>query len=131
MTLLVPSVGDALCLSLIVNKTAQGNLNLHLYTNNYTPAKTDTISNYTESTAAGYSAKTLTGASWTVATVSGTTTASYASQTFTYTASENLYGYFLTDSTNTTVVYAEAFPSVFAIPSGGGSCSVALNLVAN
>ena len=125
MTLVLPNVGEQLALKLIVNKTTQGNLKLHLFKTNVTPGETDTVTTYTECDAAGYGAITLTGATWTVATDgSGNTTASYPQQTFTFTATQNVYGYYLTDNAGTTLLYAEAFPSVFPIPSGGGSVAV-------
>ena len=132
MTLVVPSVGDSLILQLALNKASPANVKLHLYKTNVTPGKSDTVSTYTEcDTGAGYAAVSLTGSSWTVATANGTTTASYAAQTFTFTSGQSVYGYYVTDSTSTTVLWSEAFPSVFTIPSGGGSVTVTLNLTAN
>ena len=111
MSLLVPNVGNALALGLICNKTTQGNLKLHLFKSNTTPSATDTVSTYTESTAAGYAAVSLTGSNWTISTTSNVTTATYPAQTFTYTAAENVYGYYVTDAGSTTVLFAEAFAS--------------------
>ena len=103
MTLIVPNVGDVLALQRIVNFTATGNLKLHLFVNSYTPAKTDTVSSYIECSATGYAAISLTGASWSVTTVSNTTTGTYPAQTFTLTSSATIYGYYVTESTSTTL----------------------------
>lgn len=110
----------------MLNVTAATNVELRLYSNNLTPALTDTISSYVESSAAGYAGITLTGAGWTVATSSGTTVANYAQQTFSYTTSENVYGYYATRVGNNQVLWAERFSGTvpFAIPSGGGSVSI-------
>jgi hypothetical protein len=132
MSLLVPNCGEVLALGLICNKTSQADLKLHLYKSNTTPAETDTVSTYTESTATGYSVKTLTGASWTITTDGGgVTTASYAAQTFTYTATETVYGYYVTNNAGTTLLFAEKFSDgPYNIPSGGGSVTVTLNWTA-
>lgn len=109
MTLLVPDVGEAVMLNNIVNKVAPQNLVLRLYTNNITPAETDTFATYTEASGSGYSALTLTGASW---TISGTapTNATYAEQTFTFSgALGNVYGYMLNQTTSTILMWAERF----------------------
>jgi len=126
MSLISPNVGEALLLKYMLNVTAATNTELRLYVNNVTPAYTDTVSSYVESSAAGYAGITLTGAGWTVATSSGTTVANYAQQTFSYTTSENVYGYFVTRVGKNEVLWSERFSGTvpFAIPSGGGTVSV-------
>ena len=121
MALLTPNGGEKLVLELIVNKTAAQDLTLHLFSNDVTPAETDTISTYTENAESGYSAKTLTGASWdTTSTIS---TASYAAQTFSFTTSATSYGYFVKHGSS--LLLAERFTGApFNIPSGGGNISV-------
>lgn len=131
MTLLVPDVGDTEALKRILNDATPDNLKLKLYTNNKTPAKADTVANYTESTATGYAAKTLTGTDWTYASNAGVTTASFAAQTFTYTAAETVYGYYVTNNAGTTLMWAELFSSVFNIPSGGGSITITPKFTGN
>lgn len=125
MALLVPDIGEVEMLSRILNKVATGDVKLHLYKNDYTPVEGSALANFTECTAAGYAVKTLTGANWTIATASGISEASYAEQTFNFTATEVVYGYYITDSGTTKVLYAERFTSApFNIPSGGGSVKV-------
>lgn len=133
MTLLAPDTGDQLFLKYALNNTAASNPKLHLYTNNYTPAKGDTTGSYTEcSTATGYAAVTLPGTSWTVSTTSHVTTASYAAQTFTLTASATIYGYYITDNSSSNVLWAELFSGgPFNIPSGGGSVTVTPTITCN
>ena len=114
MALLVPNQGEEIILSLLVNKTAtytQQDLKLKLYSSNTTPGETDTEATYTEATFTGYSAVTLTGASWTI-TTGAPTSASYSQQTFTSSAgsqNQNIYGYYLVQTTSGKLVYAERF----------------------
>lgn len=113
MTLLVPNVGEGKMLNAIVNKAAATDLVLRLYTNDITPAETDTHTSYTETTFTGYSAATLTGSSWTI-TEGNPSYASYAQQTFTSSAgSQNVshYGYYVQYSTSNILAWAERFTS--------------------
>jgi hypothetical protein len=122
MALLVPDAGELNLLSRMLNKVATGDVRLHLYANNYTPVEGSVIGSFTECTASGYASKLLTGASWTITTVTGTTEAVYAEQTFTFTAAQTVYGYYVTDSGSTICLWAEIFTGApFNIPSGGGS----------
>lgn len=101
-----PNAGEDLALKALVNHTAGQNLVLKLYTNNITPAETDTAATYTEAAGNGYSAITLTGSSWSISGGSG----SYAQQTFSFTgALGNVYGYFLVQATSGILVAAERF----------------------
>lgn len=109
MALLFPNGGEDIALAAIVNKTAPQNLVLRLYQNNITPSETDTASTYTDATFTGYVAITLTGASWTV--TPGVNVA-YPQQTFTSSAAQatqNIYGYYLTQVSSGLLVYAERF----------------------
>jgi hypothetical protein len=110
----------------MLNVTIPTNVEMRLYTNDRTPAYTDVVASYVESSAAGYGAITLTGGNWTVATSSGTTVANYAQQTFSYTTSESVYGYFVTRIGKNEVLWAERFSGAvpFNIPSGGGTVSI-------
>lgn len=108
MALNFPDVGENLALEMIVNKTAPQNLSLKLFSNNITPADSDTAGTYTEATFTGYSAITLTGASWNAA--SAGSIAYSAQQTFTRTSTgvtENIYGYYCVQVTSTTLLYSE------------------------
>jgi hypothetical protein len=106
MALNVPDVGENIALEALVNKTAPQNLVLRLYKNNITPADSDTAGTYTEATFPGYAAITLTGASWNAA-ASGSISYS-AQQTFTCsgTATDDIYGYYITQATSGTLVYS-------------------------
>lgn len=126
MGLLSPNVGEVLLLKYMLNYSSPTNVELRLYTNNITPAYTDVLASYTESSAAGYAGLTMAGTSWTVATTTGTTVANYAQQTFSYTTSESVYGYFVTSNGKGQVLWSERFSGAvpFNIPSGGGTVSI-------
>lgn len=107
MAISVPDVGENLALEMLVNKTAAQNLVLKLFSSNTTPAESDVAGTYTEATFSGYTAITLTGASWGAA--SGGSIA-YAQQTFTHNGggtSNSIYGYFVIQTTSGTLVYSE------------------------
>ena len=95
----------------LAQKALANNLELRLYVNDKTPADADVIGGYTQMSTHGYSAKTLTGGSWSVSTVSGKAEASYAQQTFSFTAASlvTVYGYYIVDTSLSKVVFAERF----------------------
>lgn len=124
MALLSPDEGEVVILGIAINNVANENLTLKLFKTDVAPAEGDTSASYTEVTAAGYAAKTLTKGSWTVANVTGVTTATYAEQTFTLTEASACYGYFIIGATSGKVYCAENFGSNFAIPAGGGDIRV-------
>lgn len=102
---------------------------LRLYDTDVTPAEGDTFSDYTESTGSGYSNITLESASWSFAEEAGDTVhADYAQQTFTYSGSDVLYGYYITskdDVGDPIVLWAEKFTDgPYTIPGGGGTVKV-------
>src|ERR1051326_837872 len=103
-----------------------GNLTLKLYTNNHTPVVTDTSAAYTECSATGYAAVTLTGASWTGSTSGGVADYTYPTVVFTFTAGlgQTIYGAYLVDQAGN--VSAGLLDTPFAVPPGGGSLDINL-----
>lgn len=111
MTLLVPNHGEGDSLRYLVNKSAPEDLVLRLFTNNITPAETDTAATYTEAAFTGYGALNLAGANWTV-TEGAPSDATYPQQTFTSSAgAQNVqaYGYYLTRVTSGRIAWCERF----------------------
>lgn len=111
MTLLVPNVGEARMLKLILNNVSQEDVILKLYKNNVTPAEGDVASDYTVADFTGYASLTLTGASWSF-TTGDPSYASYAQQSFTSTAggqSQTIYGYFVVQASSGILLWAERF----------------------
>lgn len=132
MALNFPDAGENLSLEMIVNKTAPQNLLLKLYKNNITPSDTDTAGTYTEATFPGYSAITLTGASWNAA-ASGTIAYS-AQQTFTCSgvATDDIYGYYVVQASSGTILYSERDGSApFAIRNSGDAVKITPTISAN
>ncbi len=122
---ITPDEGEVELLKRGVNKSTPDDLILKLYVNGKTPDESDEIADYTECTADGYSAKTLTGANWTVQTTLGVSEASYAQQTFSLTESATVYGYFIVNTAGTILIFAEKFSDgPYNIPSGGGDIKV-------
>lgn len=101
----------AIALENLVNKTAPQNLVLRLFKNNWTPAVGDDETDATEADFTGYSAKTLTGASWT-STPGNPSEISYAMQEFISSANQtaqNVYGWYITQATSGKAICADRF----------------------
>ena len=122
MAAVYPNGAETIIANYVVGKTGTTEpLTLRLYTNNYTPIETTVVGNLTEATATGYAAISLTGASW--STTDGVS--DYAQQTFTFTAAETCYGYYLTRTTGGELIAAELFSDgPYVVPSGGGTIKV-------
>ena len=127
MALLAPIVGDVLLLRYMLNFQAAVNVEMRLYNNNHTPGVNDSLGSFTESVASNYTATLLTGASWTVASGSPSgATATYAQQSYNFSAADTIYGYFITSNAGTVGPYwAELFTGgPFTLPSSGGTIAV-------
>lgn len=126
MALMVPCVGEREILTRAL--TYEGS-KLKLYTNNYVCTETSVIGDFTECAVAGYAQKSLTAGSWVVSTLSNITTASYAEQEFLPTTAVSVYGYMVSNSAASVVIWAEQFTGApFVIPAGGGSIKITLNI---
>lgn len=135
MALNVPDVGENLILEMLVNKTAPQNLSLRLFTNNITPADSDTTGTYTEATGVnfpGYVALTLTGASWGAASAGSITYGSQQSFTSSGPATADVYGYFVIQVTSLTLVWSERDASApFAVRNTGDAVKLTPVITAN
>ena len=121
----IPDEGEVELLEYMVNKTATGDLILKLFTNDITADGDTAYADMTESTVGDYAPITLTGASWTVATAAGVTTAQYAEQTFSFTTSETVYGYYVVNNADDTLLWVHrASFAPAAIPPVGGVFTV-------
>lgn len=113
MALLVPNEGEAEMLNRILGKLATGDLKLHLYTTQTSlPVEGDVYATYSvnELVATGYSEYTMLNANWTV-TAGEPTEAVHIEVDFAITAggTGDVYGYYVTDSGNTKLYWAEQF----------------------
>lgn len=131
MALVVQNNGEGDALDAFTGKSAMSTLVLKLYQSNTTPAETDTAASYTEYTATGYSAITLTAANWTTSEGAPSQT-SYAQQTFTMTGAGDAYGYYMVRSAGGRIALAERFTGApFSIPGGGGTIKVTPQITAD
>lgn len=126
MTLVVPNQGEALLLNAATGKTAATQWTLRLFSNNKTPANTDTEADYTEVSGGGYAAIALTASNWST-TPGSPTSSSYPQQTFTFTGtiggSGIAYGYYITNAAGA-LVFAERFSSSFTPTNNGDTVKV-------
>jgi len=113
MTILFCNNGEAQSLRYVVNKDGlTENLVYKLFTNNITPAETDTAGSYTEANGGGYAEIEMLGASWTI-TPGAPSSAAYAQQQWGFTgpltASASIYGYFVTRRTSLDLMFSDRF----------------------
>lgn len=98
----VPNEGKLKLVDIMTGKAGQENFTLKLFTNNVTPADTDTAATYTEMTGQGYAAATITMANWDAAVMSGAYgQAAYPEQTFMFNAGgpATIYGHYVVSAT--------------------------------
>ena len=109
MTLLVPDVGECEILDCAFKDASPEALTLKLYSNNYDAVEGSTAGNFTECSGGGYASKALTRAGWnSAATATGTSSITYGTaQTFSFTGSVTVVGYFLVGTTSGTIYWAE------------------------
>lgn len=107
----VPNDGELNLLDFLTANLFDG-LELRLYQNNYTPTDSSQVSNFTECDFSGYVSQTITA--WTAAQIiAGHASSDAAQLTFTRSGgptSNNVYGYFVTDSAGTKIYWAERDP---------------------
>ena len=123
--LVLADEGATQILGTFLRSVTTGDVKLHLYCTNVTPnaSGTDTVSTYTECTGGGYAAVTLTrGTNWTISG-NAPTEAAYLEQTFTFTGAlttnTTIYGYYVTDSGSTVLIWSELLGSTF-VPANNG-----------
>lgn len=126
MALQAPTVGEVILLQYIVNLVSPTNLVLHLYTNDPTIGQSTVIGNITEVAAGvGYNPITLAGTGWTTTTPGSQGTAVYSEVTFTFTTAQSVYGYYVTSTSASTLLWLEKFSGApFTLPAGGGTIAI-------
>lgn len=108
MTLVIPNVGEANTLEQAFRATTPEALILKLYSNDYDPIATSVHGSFTEATIAGYAAKTLTRAGWSAAVGGSPSSITYGTlQTFSFTGTGAVVGYYLVGATSGTIYWAE------------------------
>lgn len=107
--LLMPDASESRAMANVLNKTAPQDLDLCLYTNNYTPIDASVVGDFTEAAGNGYALIQLVAANWTI-TAGAPTEGVYPQQIFTFTGPLGLvYGYFLRERTSGLLKWAERF----------------------
>lgn len=122
MTLVVPNQGEKAFLDLVL---AVG-YTLKLFKNNVTVTESLVETDFTEATFTGYSAKALTGGSWTTAT-GDPSTGAYALQSFTSSADQapqDIYGYYVVLTADSKLRWFEKFGSAVTVQNDGDSIRI-------
>lgn len=105
MGLNVPDCGERALLDMALGKEDS---RLKLYKNDITPAEGDTYATYTEATIAGYSSKLLNKDDWNAAsTTLGLTTKTFPMQTFTFTGTGVVVGYYVIRNSDNLLLWSE------------------------
>jgi len=114
MALLVPDAGEANMLDELLKNTTPEAQKLKLYKNDISPAEGDTAATYVAADISGYAEIALTRGTWGAASTSGgTTTSTYPQQTFNFTGTGVIVGYYVVKATAGTILWAER---IFSTP---------------
>lgn len=132
MSLRIPNEGLAALLAAgLGSEAASTPLTLRLFSNNKTPATTDTSASYTQVAGAGYAAVPLTAASWVLSSAAALMSAVYPTVQFVFTGATDapgtIYGWYITDADDD-VIGAERLASPPFTPTLNGD-SIDVDLV--
>jgi hypothetical protein len=128
MALVIANQAEAIFLANAVKKQAGEDVDIRLYSNDITPAATNTEATFTEVSGGGYAAQSLTASSWGI-TGTNPTTASYGSTiSFTFTGAPTtnsgyVYGYYATARSGTNagkLLWADRFTNAPIIIANNG-----------
>ena len=101
---------------------------LKLFVNDYTPLRTSTAGAFTEAAGGGYALKTLTANTHTVQTATTPHDINWGSQAWTFTGAlttnPTIYGYYVTNSAGTTVLWAQRLDSAFTPANNGDTLTI-------
>jgi hypothetical protein len=106
-----------------LNKATPSNFIVHLYTNNHTPAVTDSAANYTECTLVSYASITLAPGTWTGGASGGVASYVYSALAYAFAAyagGTTIFGAYVT-TVSGVFIGAELISPAYAVPSGGGN----------
>ena len=114
MALLIPDVGEVAALDMWLSDAAPEAQTLKAYKNDVTPAEGDTAATYTVATIAGYADKAMARASWNAAsTAGGVSSKTFPQQTWNFTGTGVVVGYYVIKAVAGTLLWAER---VFSSP---------------
>lgn len=124
MALKVPDVGELLLLNILTANEAESfnTLTMRLYQNNKVPADADVLADYTEADFSGYLAQAFTnwGAALTTANKAQSQADSIDSTHNGGPTNNNIFGYYVTDSANTKLYWAERDPAAPTVINANG-----------
>lgn len=119
--------GETIMLEAFINKTAPQSLVLKLFKNDVTPVETTVEGDLTEADFTGYASIALTPATWTT-TAGAPSDVTYPQQTFASSANQaaqNVYGYYIVQTSSGKLVAAERFSSApYVIVNNGDAIKV-------
>jgi hypothetical protein len=136
MTLVFASSGESRTLDLLLNKVAQEDYMIGLFSNSWLPLKSTVIGDLTEVTGGGYAKTTMPNpSSWLVAAsnANGLAQATYPQRSWIFTASiGNVNGMFFVGSTSGRYIYGEKFgDGPYAIVRSGDTIVFTPNILVN
>lgn len=119
--IVVPVEAEINFFKYLLNVLSPDDAVLRLYQNDVTLSRSTVIGDFTEPTDPGYAPITLTSTGWSFAEVgtTGVVEAEYADQIFTLTGEQDIYGYFVTNSAGTLLLWAQPGECVGRFTSGG------------
>lgn len=125
MALKVPDVGELLLLNILTGLESENfnTLTMRLFQNNITPADTDVLATYTEADFSGYGGGTP-FTNWGAALLSAGKAQSQADSIDNThdggPTNNNIYGYYVTDSANSKLYWAERDPAAPTVLNANG-----------
>jgi hypothetical protein len=109
MPILAPQIGTVTLLQYILGVIPGGPVVYHLYNNNHTPQEGDTLGQYNETADAGYSAEFVLPGEWVIDEMpAGGGIAQAPPIAFILYGTDTIYGYFVTDQSSNSLLWAEA-----------------------
>lgn len=108
MALVLPDAGEVNALDMWLGDASPEAQTLRLYESDTTPAEGDTAATYTQATISGYASKSLARATWNAAsTGAGTSSKTYPAQTFNFTGTGIIVGYYVIKASALTILWSE------------------------
>lgn len=119
-TLVVANEGELVLLGWTLRDTSvTDDIKLKLFRTDVTPSATSTVASFTEANFTDYTEKTLSRGSWGApTTVSGKASSTYADQSWTAGSAQTIYGYYVTNDAEDTLLWAEKFDTARSLGIG-------------
>lgn len=120
---ILTTLGKKLLLSRIVNNIEAEDFVLHLYSNNYNPKKSSTVSSFKEVHAPGYKPRTMWGLFWEVKR----SKVEAVDELFTFEGKAGkIIGFYIT--TSGVLLWAEKFKEAFDVKRSGDSIKISIRI---